>query len=91
MAKSTPMSLRMLLADAPSVPMMATWYISDLAEAKGRQELYTKQSLQLLEALREHAIVESALASGAALAGRVLRALEADGADGKPVPSPRAR
>ena len=32
---------------------------ADIAEAKGRQELYTKQSPQMLKALRETAIVES--------------------------------
>jgi Fic family protein len=39
--------------------MSAAWLMSDIAEAKGRQELYTKQSPQILKALREMAIVES--------------------------------
>ncbi len=41
------------------LPMSAVWLMSDITEAKGRQELYTKQSPQILKALREMAIVES--------------------------------
>jgi hypothetical protein len=43
--------------------MSASWLISDLAEAKGKQELFTKQSPQKLKILREHAIIESAVSS----------------------------
>src|SRR4029077_11829176 len=32
---------------------------TDIAEAKGRQDLYTRQSPQLLEALRQSALVQS--------------------------------
>ncbi|MFO0970444.1 MAG: hypothetical protein U0793_33275 [Gemmataceae bacterium] len=39
--------------------MSTVWLMSDIAEAKGRQELYTKQAPQLLKALREMAMVES--------------------------------
>ncbi|HEU4889650.1 MAG TPA: Fic family protein, partial [Thermoanaerobaculia bacterium] len=39
------------------------WYLADLAEAKGRQQLFTRQSPQRLKALREHAMIESAVAS----------------------------
>ena len=46
-----------------SIPTMTSWYLSDLGEAKGRQELFTKQSPQKLKALREHAIIESAVSS----------------------------
>ena len=41
------------------LPMSTVWLMSDIAEAKGRQELYTKQAPQLLKALREMAMVES--------------------------------
>jgi Fic family protein len=41
------------------LPMSAAWLMSDIAEAKGRQELYTRQSPQILKALREMAIVQS--------------------------------
>ena len=35
------------------------WLLNDLAEAKGKQELYTRQSPQMLKALREMALVQS--------------------------------
>jgi Fic family protein len=41
------------------LPLSTVWLLSDIAEAKGRQELYTRQSPQLLKALREMAMVES--------------------------------
>lgn len=46
-----------------SVPATTSWYLADLGEARGRQELFTKQSPQKLRVLREHAIVESAVSS----------------------------
>jgi Fic family protein len=46
-----------------SVPMAAAWYLSDLGEARGKQELFTKQSPQKLKVLREHALIESAVSS----------------------------
>ncbi len=42
-----------------SVPMSTNWLLNDLAEAKGKQELYTRQSPQILKALREMALVQS--------------------------------
>ena len=42
-----------------SVPMSTNWLLNDLAEAKGRQALYTRQSPQVLKALREMALVQS--------------------------------
>jgi Fic family protein len=45
------------------VPTSTVWYLTDLAEAKGRQQLFTRQSPQRLKALREHAMIESAVAS----------------------------
>src|SRR5712671_7188290 len=41
------------------LPLSTVWLMSDIAEAKGRQELYTRQSPQLLQALRDMAMVES--------------------------------
>src|SRR5262245_41806038 len=41
------------------LPLSTVWLMNDVAEAKGRQEVYTKQSPQLLKALREMAMVES--------------------------------
>jgi Fic family protein len=41
------------------LPVSTVWLLSDIAEAKGRQDLYTGQSPQVLQALRNTAIVES--------------------------------
>jgi Fic family protein len=57
------MTLGLLLDRLPPVPMSTSWLIADLAEAKGKQELFTKQSPQKLKILREHAIIESAVSS----------------------------
>jgi Fic family protein len=39
--------------------MSTNWLLNDLAEAKGKQELYTRQSPQVLKTLREMALVQS--------------------------------
>jgi len=57
------MTLRQLAAEPPTVPTRASWYLADLAESKGRQELFTRQSPQKLKILREHALIESAVSS----------------------------
>ncbi|HYK00152.1 MAG TPA: Fic family protein [Thermoanaerobaculia bacterium] len=57
------MTLRRLGRDLAGIPMSTAWYLSNLAEAKGRQQLFTRQSPQRLKALREHAMIESAVAS----------------------------
>ncbi len=57
------MTLRQLAAEPPSIPTRTSWYLTDLAEARGRQELFTRQSPQKLKVLREHALVESAVSS----------------------------
>jgi hypothetical protein len=41
------------------LPVSTVWLLTDIAEAKGRQDLYTKQSPQLLQALRATALVQS--------------------------------
>jgi Fic family protein len=46
-----------------SIPLATGWYLSDLSEAKGKQELFTKQAPQKLKVLREHALIESAVSS----------------------------
>lgn len=43
--------------------MSTVWLLNDIAEAKGRQELFTHQSPQILKALRETALVQSAESS----------------------------
>lgn len=42
-----------------AVPMSTNWLLNDVAEVKGKQELYTRQAPQLLKALREMALVQS--------------------------------
>jgi len=46
-----------------TVPGNTSWYLSDLGEFRGKQELYTRQSPQRLKTLREHALIESAVSS----------------------------
>jgi Fic family protein len=57
------MTLRQLAAEPPTIPTRTSWYLADLAEARGKQELFTRQSPQKLKALREHALIESAVSS----------------------------
>ena len=38
-----------------TIPASTSWYLADLGEARGRQELYTRQAPQKLKILREHA------------------------------------
>ncbi len=46
-----------------SIPTTTSWYLADLGEARGKQELFTKQSPQKLKVLCEHALIESAVSS----------------------------
>jgi len=46
-----------------AIPPPTAWYLADIGEARGRQDLYTAQAPQRLKALREHALVESAVSS----------------------------
>lgn len=48
---------------AQPVPQSTAWYLADLGEYRGKQELYTRQSPQKLKALKEHAVIESAVSS----------------------------
>jgi len=57
------MTLRQLAAEPPTLPTRTTWYLTELAEARGKQELFTRQSPQKLKVLREHALIESAISS----------------------------
>lgn len=56
-------TLRQFSNKPETVPAITTWYLSDLGEARGRQELFTKQSPQKLKVLKEHALIESAVSS----------------------------
>ncbi|MBI3322641.1 MAG: Fic family protein [Candidatus Omnitrophica bacterium] len=57
------MTLRQLSAKPKAIPTSASWYLADLGEARGKQELFTRQSPQKLKILREHALIESAVSS----------------------------
>jgi Fic family protein len=56
-------TLRLFASKQMQVPATTAWYLSDLGEYRGKQELYTKQSPQRLRVLREHALIESAVSS----------------------------
>ncbi|CBE68240.1 MAG: Fic family protein [Candidatus Methylomirabilis oxygeniifera] len=57
------MTLRRFSRKFESVPAATSWYLADLGEARGKQELFTRQSPQRLKVLREHALIESAVSS----------------------------
>ena len=46
-----------------SISTTTSWYLSELAEYRGKQELYTHQAPQKLKTLKEHAIIESSISS----------------------------
>ncbi len=56
-------TLKQFISELDSIPVMTSWYLTDINEAKGRQELYKKQSPQRLKSLKEHALIESAISS----------------------------
>lgn len=57
------MTLRSFKKGLAGVPMAMAWSLTELGQAIGRQELFTRQSPQRLKALREHALIESAVSS----------------------------
>src|SRR2546425_9295883 len=57
------MTLRLLSSSPAEVPSAIAWALADLGEARGKQELFTRQSPQRLKVLREHALIESAVSS----------------------------
>jgi Fic family protein len=57
------MTLQQFVGKPETVPASTSWYLADLGEARGKQELFTKQSPQRLKVLREHALIESAVSS----------------------------
>lgn len=57
------MTLRLFSRKFESVPAATSWYLADLGEARGKQELFTRQSPQRLKVLREHALIESSVSS----------------------------
>jgi Fic family protein len=57
------MTLQQFASKPETIPASTSWYLADLSEARGKQELFTKQSPQKLKVLREHALIESAVSS----------------------------
>ena len=56
-------TLRLFSVNRLSISPGTAWYLNDLGELRGKQELYIQQSPQRLQALRESAVIESALSS----------------------------
>lgn len=56
-------TLKQLSEGKVEVPLRITWYLSDLGRARGVQDLFTQQSPQRLQVLREHAVAQSAVSS----------------------------
>jgi Fic family protein len=56
-------TLKLFAAKNFSIPSSTSWYLADLGEFRGKQDLYTQQSPQRLKMLREHALIESAVSS----------------------------
>jgi Fic family protein len=57
------MTLRQFASGVETIPATTSWYLADLGEARGKQELFKRQSPQMLKVLREHALIESAISS----------------------------
>lgn len=49
--------------DNVKLPLSSVWLMNSIAEYKGKQELYTRQSQQILKSLMEVALIESAESS----------------------------
>lgn len=56
-------TLQLLHNGRLAIPASTAWYLQDLGEFRGKQELYTRQSPQRLKVLREHALIESTVSS----------------------------
>src|SRR5580692_9593400 len=57
------MTLRQFETPPQTIPAATSWYLADLGQALGKQELFTTQAPQKLKVLREHALIESAVSS----------------------------
>lgn len=57
------MTFQQLALRPETIPAPVAWYLADISEARGKQELFTSQSPQKLKVLRENAFIESAVSS----------------------------
>jgi len=46
-----------------SIPAATVWYLADLGESRGKQDLFVRQAPQNLQALRDHALIKRAVSS----------------------------
>lgn len=76
-------------AGLESLPTAVAWYLEEIAESRGRQELFLRQSPQVLQALREHALIESAVSSNRIEGVEVEQARVATLVFGRPAPRDR--
>ena len=56
-------TIQLFQASDFAIPASTAWYLSDLGQFQGMQELFTRQAPQRLKVLREHAMIESAVSS----------------------------
>jgi len=56
-------TLKNFNAGIASIPSATAWYLADIGEFHGKQDLFIRQTPQKLQALREHALIESAVSS----------------------------
>lgn len=56
-------TLEHFLDKPPQIPTSTVWLLNDLAEYRGKQDLFARQAPQRLQKLREHALIESTVAS----------------------------
>jgi hypothetical protein len=54
-------TIQLFQASDLAIPASTAWYLSDLGQFQGMQELFTRQTPQRLKVLREHAMIESAV------------------------------
>ncbi len=83
------MTLARFTAGLEALPTAAAWYLEEIGESRGRQELFLRQSPQVLQALREHALIESAVSSNRIEGVEVEQARVATLVFGRPAPRDR--
>jgi len=57
------LTLRQFTAEQGTLPTRTAWHLTDQAETRGKEDLFTRRSPQKLGTLGEQALVESALSS----------------------------
>ena len=87
--KTRIMTLGQLARGPATIPTAVAWLLADLAEARGKQELFTRQSPQKLKVLRENALIESAVSSNRIEGVTVKQARVGTLVFGKPAPRDR--